>query len=215
MTGSATRALPVAASYRFPGVARATPTLLGFHLEDQTVDNRTPPQNQAILRLESNGATALDRLYRSHAGWLHRTLGRRLGGTAIEVEDLVQETWLRAARYDQVDETRHPRALLLRIAINLARDQMRRAKARGRPAPLAANDAALLSEPGAEGDQEYLLELKRVVLGLPPDLRNVFVLTRFTGMSYADVARQLGVSVKTVEWRMTKALAICAQLLSD
>jgi RNA polymerase sigma-70 factor (ECF subfamily) len=142
-------------------------------------------------------------------------LGHRLGNAPIEIEDLVQETYLRAARYEETQANRHPKALLLKIAVNLARDQMRRAKARGRPEPLAANDTAPVMEAACEGEQEYLLELKRVVLGLPPDLRHVFVLTRFTGMTYADVARHLGVSVKTVEWRMSKALAICAELLSD
>ena len=128
---------------------------------------------------------------------------------------MAKDTGGGAARSPVAFAARPPRALLLWIAINLARDQMRRARARGRPAPLAANDIAPLAEAGAEGDQEYLFELKRVVLGLPTELRDVFVLTRFTGMSYADVARQLGVSVKTVEWRMAKALAICARLLSD
>lgn len=153
----------------------------------------------------------IDRLYRNHAGWLLGRLQRRFAGTGLEAEDLVQDTYLRVARYGEEAAERHPRALLLRIGVNLALDQMRRAKTR--PAP--ANDPDTSWDIPVDADQEYYLGLKRAILALPPDLRTVFLLSRFTPMTNADIAKRLGISVKTVEWRMSKALAHCAQQLSD
>ncbi len=155
-----------------------------------------------------------EQLFRGHAGWLGKILAARFRTSVLDVDDLVQETYLRAARYGDATDSGQPRALLLRIAVNIARDQLRRRVVRGGlHVPLEQ-----VSEPelGTQGpDQDAQLELKRTVLALPPRYREVFVLSRFTGLTYEEIASHLGISVKTVEWRMGKALAICAARLRD
>ena len=54
-----------------------------------------------------------------------------------------------------------------------------------------------------------------MVLDLPPIYRDVFVLSRFTGLTYEEIASHVGVSVKTVEWRMSKALAMILSRFRD
>lgn len=162
--------------------------------------------------LRAEDAASLDDLYRRYSGWLGKILSFRLRSTAIEVDDIVQETYVRVSRYPADEASRHPKALLLRIAVNLARDHMRRNVVRG--------GLALADEPGLEAisvpsDQHQLLQLKRVVLDLPPIYRDVFVLSRFTGLTYEEIASHIGISVKTVEWRMSKALAMCMAQLQD
>jgi RNA polymerase sigma-70 factor (ECF subfamily) len=149
---------------------------------------------------------SLDALFRRHARWLTGMLRLRYGREAAE--DLLQETFLRAARASAPDTVRHPRAWLLRIALNAARDQARRRAVR--PQLVQDDD---LREPGAAASQVEALLLKQVVLGLPRNLREVFLLSRFGGLTYAEIAQQCGVSVKTVEARMTKALRLCAARL--
>ncbi len=158
--------------------------------------------------------TALDDLYRRHAGWLGRMLAWRLRATPLDVDDIVQETYVRMARYAAQEAPRHPRALLLRIAVNLARDHMRRNVVRGGLAEDAhqQGDAAY----GAIAPEQHeALELKQAILALPPIYRDVFVLSRFTGLTYEEIASHAGISVKTVEWRMSRALAMCAARLRD
>lgn len=150
----------------------------------------------------------IEGLYRSHVGWLRRALGHRLGGDTADIDDIVQDAYIRVARYSEEDAQRYPRALLLRIALNLAKDQKRQ------DARMAANDTAALEDIAVPGDQEYLLALKRTILSLPPDLRHVFLLSRFSAMTNAQIAEHLGVSVKTVEYRMRKALLLCAERLA-
>ena len=49
---------------------------------------------------------------------------------------------------------------------------------------------------------------KDVVLALPRDLREVLVLSRFGGLTYEEIARERGVSVQTVQLRLTRPLAL-------
>ena len=169
-------------------------------------------QEPKTAAMAAEAAEGVDRLYRRYGTWLLRTLATRFRATAIEVDDLVQETFLRVARYPAEDAARHPQALLSRIAVNLARDQLRRNVVHG---GLGETELKPFSDRAVEDDRHEQLVLKQVVMGLPKPLRDVFLLSRYTGLTYDEIARHLGISVKTVEWRMSKALALCAQGLRD
>ena len=174
--------------------------------------DRKEPSRESSPML-SDTALSVDHLYRLHSGWLARILSARMKSAPVEIDDLVQETYVRLARYAPADTARNPRALLMRIAVNLARDQMRRNVVRGglsAPEPESAVEAI-----GCAPDQDELAELKGIILKLPPIYRDVFVLSRFTGLTYDEIASHAGISVKTVEWRMSKALALCASWLRD
>ncbi|WP_157219180.1 RNA polymerase sigma factor [Flavisphingomonas formosensis] len=177
------------------------------------VGKATRPEESAAAAAGHGG---LERLYRRYGRWLTRILRHQLGPHAQEADDLAQEAWLRVARYSEAEADRHPQALLKRIAVNLARDHMRRHVIRGGKAIDAREE--LDETPTAlrqAADQEAIAQLKQIVLGLPPLYRDVFLLSRFTGMTYEDIARHFCISVKTVEWRMKRALEICAQHLRD
>ncbi len=166
--------------------------------------------------LSGDVAGGLDDLYRRYAGWLGSVLRRQLGSFAAEAEDIVQETYIRASRYGRADANRHPKALLRQIAINLARDHMRRNVIRGGLAqPIDDIDPSADGRLSVAPEQESELLLKQIVLALPTRYRDVFVLSRFTGMSNEEIASHFGISVKTVEWRMSKALALCAKHMQD
>ena len=170
--------------------------------------------NTPSLGDESWRWSSVELLYREHADWLRQLLTRRLPAQPTEVDDLVQETWLRAARPGGGDII-HPKAFLSQTALNLFRDRQRREKVRDahgravRAAPAAGFASGGLSE------QEATLELERIVLDLPEKLRDVFVLSRFRHMSNREIADHLGIAIKTVEWRMGKALELCMRKVRD
>jgi len=121
---------------------------------------------------------------------------------ADQAADLVQETYIRVASYEAAD-IRHPKALLLRIATNLLRDMRRK------DAVQSAWAAGAVHPVSTPDDQAQAVQLRDILLSMPPLYRDVFVLNRFRGMTYGDIARLHGVSVKTVEWRMSRALEHC------
>ena len=156
--------------------------------------------------LKPEAAEGLNGLYRRYAGWLDGRLRSHV--SADQAADVVQETYLRAAPYPSAD-IRHPKAFLLRIALNLVRDESRRLK---RQRESSGDCSQAQSESASQAEQ---LMLKQIVLTMPPLYRDIFVLSRFGGMTYPEIAVARGISVKTVEWRMSKALEHCVARLDD
>ncbi|NLG77264.1 MAG: RNA polymerase sigma factor [Xanthomonadaceae bacterium] len=146
----------------------------------------------------------VDALYRSYSGWLKRFLRFRFRGRE-DYDDIVHDTFIRVSRAN-IDTGEDPRGYLRCVATNLVRDAARRAAVR-------AEDDGAPADAGMEGDQFASVLLKQVILSLPDIYREVFVLSRFAGMSYEEIARHCGISVKAVEKRMTKALSICRSQL--
>jgi RNA polymerase sigma-70 factor (ECF subfamily) len=162
-----------------------------------------------------NDGGGLDALYRRYSHWLKRVVGRRIGRSdPAGVDDAVQEAYVRIAPYLARGEVQRPRALLMRIAINVVHDQHRRA-ARYQTAPLLIEDLDEKTEHAHAADQLETVLLQQVVLSLPPNLRDVFVLSRYAAMSNQQIAERCDLSVKTVEERMTKALKHLAHQLRD
>jgi len=156
--------------------------------------------------LDLEAAEGLNSLYRRYAAWLDSRL--RAHVDADRAADVVHDTYLRAAPYRSSD-IRHPKAFLLRIAMNLVRDESRK---RQRQAANFDSPGDERSEAASQADQ---LLLKQIVLTMPPLYRDIFVLSRFGGMTYGEIAAARGLNVKTVEWRMSKALEHCVARLDD
>jgi RNA polymerase sigma factor (sigma-70 family) len=162
-----------------------------------------------------DGRTLADlaELYRHYAAWLGRALRKRFG--TDRAEDLVQETYLRMGRYQEKAAIRYPRALLMRVAMNVANDEARRSGRRIAASAVAFEDLAPGLEPHYAPEQAESVLLKQVILAMPDTYRSVFLMSRFAGLSYEQIAVRLDISVKTVEWRMSKALAHCARELGN
>ncbi|MGJ3648205.1 RNA polymerase sigma factor [Sphingomonas sp. GlSt437] len=155
---------------------------------------------------------SIDDLFRRHVGWLRGFLARRLRAQPADIDDIVQDTYLRAARQPATVIV-HPRAFLSQTATNVFRDGKRREAVRARHRESAIQAADNDGPAPGLAEQEALLELERLILAMPEIYRDVFALSRFRHMSNAEIAARLGISVKTVEWRMGKALAFCTSRL--
>jgi RNA polymerase sigma factor (sigma-70 family) len=150
---------------------------------------------------------AADALYRAHRPWLLAFLRRRFGRQ--DAEDLAQDTYLRALQ-SQAD-IHKPRAFLAQVARSAAYDQARHSAAQSAAVSEYARRERLAQTP----PDIDTLALKQAILTLPPKLREVFLLSRFVGLTYAEIANRCGISVKTVEARMTKAQTMCSALMQD
>jgi RNA polymerase sigma-70 factor (ECF subfamily) len=132
-----------------------------------------------------------------------------------EAEDLVQETYLRLMQVENVEAGR-VRALIFKVATNLAYDRFRQRRARGPhggdeqladlPANQPAPDRIVALEQGVE-------IVKRTLLDLKPRCRQVFLLRTSAELGYDEIGKRLGISRRTAEREMQHALDVCQRRL--
>ena len=148
-------------------------------------------------------ADRLTALFDAHEERLYR-LARRLASSADEARDLVQETFLRAAASlkSVPPGAAHEEAWLVRVLINIRRDQWRRAAVRKR-------SAAALRVGAATGgpSQEAVLIAKRAIWSaldaLQPRRRAIVIMHELEGMRLPAIASLLDVSIVTVRWHLS------------
>ena len=163
----------------------------------------------------TEGGSTLEVLYRRYSGWLTAKLRERFGSSFADPEDLVQETYLLIAPYQRDRVIRYPQAFLMRVASNLAHKKLLRTTSAAASTAAAAVAYDPEREAGHDAAQLEALLYKQVVLAIPQPYRDVFMLSRFGNLTHGEIADHLGVSIKTVEWRMSQALAFCARRLKD
>lgn len=147
-------------------------------------------------------------LYASHRGWLQRWLRRQLG-CPEQAADLTHDTFVSLlVRPCTPDE---PRAYLLTIARRLVFETWRR-----RDLERAWIDAlAQLPQALAPSEEEHAIVLETLCAidalldGLSANARRAFLLSQLDGLTYAEIAAQLGVSVSRVRQYMNQALTRC------
>lgn len=128
-----------------------------------------------------------------------------------EAGDLAQDAFLKIVEASEKAEIKAPIHLLFRIARNATIDRLR---SKSRAAALFRTDGLEADAPDFTASPERILiaseRLRRamaVIQNMPPKRREVFLLHRIEGLSYPQIARRSGVSIKTVEKHMAAAMA--------
>jgi len=140
-------------------------------------------------------------LFDAHQARLYR-LARRMSRDADSARDLVQETYLRAARSVAAVPTgpAAEAAWLVRVLVNLCRDQWRR-EGRGR-------DKSVLDRPVSPSHPEAAaiarITIWRALQRLTPRRRAAVVMYELEGIGMREIASLLGVSTVTVRWHLSR-----------
>jgi RNA polymerase sigma factor (sigma-70 family) len=156
----------------------------------------------AVERSLDEGGARVGALFDEHHLRLFR-LARRLSRSADDARDLVQETFLRAAKSpgSVPSGTACEEAWLVRVLINICRDRWRQSAVRTR--------ARVEGRMAAAGriDPEPALMARSMVWqaldALPPRRRAILILHELEGAAIPAVAGLLGISPVTVRWHLS------------
>lgn len=152
---------------------------------------------------------AFRELYNRHTPRLLGFVGRLLGRSDAEAEDVAQETWLRACqslgrfRWDSAFST-----WLLGIGLNVARDAIRK-DARSPELDLGE----FPDPPGPMSPTDDRIDLERSIAMLPDGYRMVFVLHDVEGMRHEEISVRLGITIGTSKSQLSRARGALRHLL--
>lgn len=139
-----------------------------------------------------------------------------------DIEDIVQETYVRVCQYSGRTTVEHPHALMLSVARNLALDHVKCAANRlttGFNSDLElesvmagqATDESFNTVASNEEFARFCDALRQ----LPVQCRRVFILKKVYGYSQREIAAELGISENTVESHIATGLQQCIRYLGE
>lgn len=176
--------------------------------EDNKVSGVESEVSVAIRKTKNDGI--LGDIYLNFNEGLHRFLRRKLNSQDA-VEDVAQEVYLRLVRHRKLDEIKPSLALLRTIATNLLKDRYRRINVRNMHAHISTSDIEDVAS--SESTPEEIVKFKEglnyfqaVYRTLSDDCRKAFMLHRFKGFTYEEIARTLGISKSMVQKHISHVL---------
>lgn len=132
-----------------------------------------------------------------------------------DVDDLIQETYLRLFRAQASGKASHAKAYLFATARNAALDRVRRNRIIAFE-PLADSESSFVlpTTPDATESLDHDRELETLtaaIRSLPLRCRQVLVLRKHHGLSHQEIATRLGISPHTVNAQLTIAMLKCRE----
>ncbi len=153
---------------------------------------------------------------RPHEPMLRAWLNSRYS-EQIDVDDLIQEALVRILRANEEGDLKSPKAYFFAVARNLALDHIRRSKVIFNESLLNSEAMDLFDE--AESIEETVsrnqeLEiLTEAIQSLPERCRRAFTLSKVYGMTYNQIAEEMGITFNTVSAQIAIGLSKCGEYM--
>jgi RNA polymerase sigma-70 factor (ECF subfamily) len=161
----------------------------------------------------------LDRIYLSIVGSLKRAAAGIV--PPKEVEDIVQEAYVRACQVERESPITSPRSFLFKTVKNLALDHVKRAETRlsgsfdeGTDGNLVSNSFGIDPLSETVSHEEFSLFCEAVRL-LPAQCRRAFVLKKVYGYSRKEIAEHMSVSENTVQTQISRGMKASLQFMEQ
>lgn len=156
---------------------------------------------------------AFEKLFTDRFGGLHAYAFSLLKDDN-EAEEAVQAVFCRLwERRTSLPAANSPKAYLYGCVYHACVDRLRRRKLER--VRRIENETVSVGAAAKVELVELQARFERVVAGLPDQCRHIYQLSRFGGLRYREIAEQLGISIKTVEAQMSKALKRLRKELAD
>lgn len=206
---------PTEKKFFVPGIRVNRPPACLRSFKTRKILEQSTTQTQAAA-IRNGDQTVFDAVFRQWYEPLCRYTARLTDSDMDEAEDLVQQAFVKLwEQRERLDITWSLKAYLYKTVHNAALNRLRALKTRSKYAEMSASQLENTHITPDEGSGELGERLQKALDLLPPQCRHVFELSRFEDLKYREIADQLGISIKTVETQMGKALRILRHQLTD
>ena len=135
-----------------------------------------------------------------------------------EIEDIVQETYVRICQMDKRETIEQPKSFLMKTARNLAYDHLKKAETRLADGVETEGDfdvEALVNDEVFESiaSKQEFAHFCEAIRQLPLQCRRVFVLKKVYGYSQKEIAKEMNLSESTVEKHIAVGFKRCASYM--
>jgi len=175
-----------------------------------------PTDTELLQLLAQNNEGAIDLIFKRYYSYLCRSCYRIVAHTE-KSEDLVQDVFFELwKKRDSLRINTSLKAYLKRATLNKALNHIRdeRIKSVGEEPLLFEASKQISAQQGLE-KKELQERINQAISQLPERCRLVFVLSRHEEMTYQQIADKMGISIKTVENQITKALKLLRKSLKS
>jgi len=164
--------------------------------------------------LSSPSTESLEKLYQNNFSWLQNWLRERLS-CSHQAADLAQDTFVRLLTApdfnEKVEAIREPRSYLVTVAKRVMIDHFRRRTIE------QTYLQALMQQPEQQGISseqslivlETLYRIDAMLDGLGAKVKRAFLMSQLKGMTYREIAEEMGMSESSVKKYMAKATQHC------
>ncbi len=170
--------------------------------------NNKSSDSELVIAIKSSDPDAFEALFLRYYDLLYKFLWRQTHSDELS-KDFLQETFKRLwMNRTKLDQNKNIKAYLYKIAQNIIIENLRRQQREKKYRNL------LMNNPKNESI-EIKSHINIAINNLPKKLKEVFILNRFEGLKYSEISQVCGIAVKTVESRMSMALKILKEELSN
>lgn len=171
-------------------------------LPDDSIPPPMPPQSPELARWFADEVAPHEESLRAYL--------RVSAPTPADIDDLVQESFLRLIRLHESSTVRCPRALLFAIARNAIRDAYRRGRLRNH-VPITENEARGVLDHAVDVVDQVTRRQEQALLAealreLPDRTREILLLRKIQGLSQKEISARLSISINTVESTLSRGL---------
>lgn len=171
--------------------------------------------NSVGANLDEGASSFIEGVFKLHNKSLLRFLTNKLGSVE-EAQDVSQEVYLKLLRIENLDFISHVKAYLFRTANNIAIDRLRRRNCSAEPRQFQEEEQENLPgiplsvERSVEADKRLQL-IGGIVASLPPKCRQAFLLYKFEGLSYKEIASRMRLTESMIRKYVLRAICYCQE----
>ena len=192
-------------------------TVFGYSVGSKLLRPTLFRQAEVVNTQNKNKDAFVMKVYSTYRQELCAYIISKFGVDPSDAEDIVQSAFAKFAELDDVMSIENPRAFLFKACSNIAIDIKRHNKVRhGYSSEVFELEEEATDSVGPERENESRQRLgiiAKAMWAMPSKRRQLLMMSRFDGLSYAEIARQVGLSETVVRKHIAKALEDCRKAL--